>query len=276
MYINNGNQSDVWIYDWARDTLSRFTFDPAEDLGPAWTPDGRRIAFASDRADKGALNLYWQRADGTGEVQRLTESKNLQFPTSWHPSGKFLAFWEFNPQTKADVMILPMEGDEASAWKPGKPTVFLNSPFSEGFATFSPDGRWLAYGSNESGRSEVYVQPFRGPGGKWQISTSGGQLAVWSRARRELFYETLAPDNRIMVASYTTEGDSFLADKPRVWADRRFGGRPIGWDFDLHPDGDRVAVAPEPEAQTAAKQDKVVVIFNFFDELRRLAPAAGK
>jgi serine/threonine-protein kinase len=276
MYINDGKQSDVWIYDWARDTLSRFTFDPANDIYSAWTPDGRRLAFASARADKATLNLYWQRADGTGEVQRLTESKNNQYPTSWHPSGKSLAFDETNLQTRRDVMILPMEGDEASGWKPGKPTVFLNSPFNEWFATFSPDGRWLAYASDESGRLEVYVRPFPGPGGKWQISAAGGSYAVWSRARHELFYESPSPDNRIMVASYTTEGDSFRAEKPQGWADRRFGERPQGWDFDLHPDGERVVVAPGPETQTAAKQDHVVFIFNFFDELRRLAPTAGK
>jgi Tol biopolymer transport system component len=274
--INDGHQSDVWVYDWTRDTLSRLTFDPADDVLPAWTPDGRRVVFASARGDKATLNLYWQRADGTGEVQRLTESKNNQSPTSWHPSGKYLAFHEANPQTSRDVMILPMEGDEASGWKPGKPTAFLSSPFNEAWPAFSPDGRWLAYSSNESGRDEVYVRPFPGPGGKWQISASGGTLPAWSRARHELFYEALQPDNRVMVASYTTEGDSFRADKPRVWADRQFGLRSVGWDFDLHPDGNRVAIAPAPEAQTATKQDKVVFIFNFFDELRRLAPTARK
>ena len=277
MYINDGTQSDVWVYDWARDTLSRFTFDPAaNNVLPVWTPDGRRITFASARADKATLNLYWQRADGTGEVQRLTESKNPQYPTSWHPSGRFLAFYETSHQTATDVMILPMEGDETSGWKPGKPTAFLNSPFSELWPVFSPDGRWLAYASNESGRFEVYVRPFPGPGGKWQVSTTGGWLPVWSPTRHELFYEPLDPEYRIMVAAYTIEGDSFRAEKPGVWADRPFGVRPLGWDFDVHPDGDRVAVAPAPEAQPAAKQDKVVFIFNFFDELRRLAPTAGK
>jgi len=271
MYINDGKQSDVWVYDWARNALSRLTFDAADDSLAAWTPDGRRIAFSSTRADKSTLNLYWQRSDGTGEIQRLTESKNNQLATSWHPSGKFLAFHEISPQTGNDVMILPMEGDEVSGWKPGKPKVFLNSPFGETFPIFSPDGRWLAYSSNESGRNEVYVRPFPGPGGKWQISASGGGLPRWSRNRRELLYETLL-DNRIMVASYTVEGDSFRAEKPRLWADGRFMERPLGWDFDLHPDGERVAVAPELETQTAARQDKVVFIFNFFDELRRLAP----
>jgi serine/threonine-protein kinase len=271
MYINDGTQSDIWIYDVVRDALARFTFEPSDESIAAWTADGRRIAFASNRADKSVTNLYWQRADGTGEVQRLTESTNAQIPTSWHPSGRFLAFFETTQKTRNDLMILPMEGNEAAGWKPGKPTVFLSTPFSEAFPIFSPDGRWLAYTSNESGRNEIYVRPFPGPGGKWQISAAGGSLARWSRVRNEVFFE--ATDNRLMVASYKVEGDAFRADKPRVWAERPFLLRSLGWDFDLHPDGERVAVAPVVEGQVAPKQDKAVFVFNFLDELRRLAPA---
>src|SRR5262249_37296610 len=157
----------------------------------------------------------WQRADGTGEVQRLTESSNEQFPASFHPSGKYLAFDE-TTQNSDDLMILPIEGDDTSGWKPGKPSVFLNTPAREMEPMFSPDGRWIASMSNESGRFEVFVRPFPGPGGKWQISTAGGTRTAWSRPRRELFY--MAPDNRIMVVSYTVEGDSFKADKPRLWS----------------------------------------------------------
>ena len=135
---------------------------------------------------------------------------------------------------------------------------------------FSPDGRWLAYQSNESGRTEVYVQSFPGPGGKWQISTQGGAGAVWSRARQELFFGT--PNNRLMVVSYTAEADSFRADKPRPWSDKRIEPR----GFDLHPDGERFALSVAPDAQSDAGQANVVFIFNFFDELRRIAPPSKK
>jgi eukaryotic-like serine/threonine-protein kinase len=202
---------DVWVYEWARDTPTRLTFDPADDQVPVWTPDGKRIAFTSPRT-KGTPNLYWQRADGTGEVQRMTESPNPQFPSIFDPSGKYLAFHELTPKNSNDLMILPIEGDEKSGWKPGKPSVFLSTPAIEVEPMFSPDGRWISYFSNESGQFEVFVRPFPCPGGKWQISTGGGTGTAWSRTRHELLY--LGPDNRMMVVSYAVEGDSFKADKP--------------------------------------------------------------
>jgi serine/threonine-protein kinase len=267
---------DVWIYEWARDTLTRLTFDPGLALAgnPVWTPDGKRIAFASERAKGREYNLYWQRADGTGEVQRLTESSKSQYPSSFHPSGKYLAFEEATTPASSDLMILPIEGDETSGWKPGKPSVFLSTPANETEPMFSPDGRWIAYTSAESGRLEVFVRPFPGPGGKWQVSTGGGFEAVWSRTRRELLYRGL--DDRIMVASYTIEGDSFKADKPRLWSEQAILGLGRGpRNFDLHPDGERIAAAV-PTGQPEEKLDKVTFIFNFFDELRRIAPLTKK
>jgi serine/threonine-protein kinase len=143
---------------------------------------------------------------------------------------------------------------------------------------FSPDGRWIAYTSSETGRSEVFVRPYPGPGGKWQISNGGGSLSSWSHARKELFYFTPGPDSRIFVVSYSTSGDSFNADKPRPWSETHVAHRPRGVPgglggraYDAVPDGGRFAIALGSQS-AAAKQDKLIVVFNFFDELRRLAP----
>jgi hypothetical protein len=148
--------------------------------------------------------------------------------------------------------------------------VFLGGPFSELQPRFSPDGRWLAYESNESGTFEIYVRPFPGPGGRCQISTGGGTTAVWSRARHELLY--LAPDGRIMGVPFAVAGDALQAEKPRVWSETPVQIRPGTGEasFDLHPDGERVAMAPVTGA--TAGPTHVTLIFNFFDELRRLAP----
>ena len=139
---------------------------------------------------------------------------------------------------------------------------------------FSPDGRWLAYQSNETGRMEVHVRPFPGPGGQWQISTGGGVYPTWSRTKHELFYGT--PSGQIMVAAFTVEGDSFRAEKPTLWSDGRFLPRAVNRPFDLHPDGERFALAPAVQTPGGGKQDHVTFIFNFFDELRRLAPTGRR
>ena len=268
MDIAEGGIPSIWVYDWSRDTTTRLTFGARASLRPLWTPDGRRIVFTSTR-DDGAPTLYWQRADGTGDAQRLTTGTVPHLAGSWHPNGRILAFHEINPKTGADIMILPIEGDEATGWKPGKPVPFLNSPAAEQDPMFSPDGRWLAYQSNENGnRPEIYVRPYPPSAGKWQISTGGGVFPIWSRTRPELFYS--APNQQIMVASYKVEGSSFVASKPKLWSPGRFIARPRLSSYDLHPDGNRFALASPQGAP--ANLDKLVFVFNFDDELRRLAP----
>jgi Tol biopolymer transport system component len=268
--IYDGRRSDIWVYEWERDTLTRLTFAGEANSNPRWTPDGQRITYSSQEKG-GAYNLWWIRADGAGDAQRLTESKNQQDEGSWRPDGKVLAFRQVNPRTQGDIMTLTVEGNEKSGWKPGEPKPFVNSPFNEVQPTFSPDGRWLVYFANESGTNEVYVRPFPGPGGKWQISTGGGQYPRWSHNGKELFYRTA--DSKIMVVTYTASGDSFHADKPQLWSPGQFADRgPGNYTFDLHPDGKRFAVLKAPGTEQTTTVNKVSFIFNFFDELRSKFP----
>jgi Tol biopolymer transport system component len=228
-----------------------------------WTPDGKHIVFTS--IWQGVTgNLYWVRADGTGDTVRLAESKYRQTPFSFSPDGKRLAFTEFNPQTKFDIWTLPLDEVESDHPKAGKPQPFLQTSFSETFPMISPDGRWLAYVSDESGAAEIYVRPFPETGGKWQVSAGGGRSPVWSKKAPELFYQS---PQGMMVASYTTNGGAFVASKPNLWAEKKG----LGLDFDLAPDGKRFAVVQaETEPRGTAQ---VTFLFNFFDELRRRAPA---
>ena len=276
---------DIQIYDWQRDTMTRLTFTQT-NLFPVWTPDGKHIAFQSQSG--GANSLLWIRADGAGESQLLLEGKGTGGtsqgrggdlrPYSFSPDGKRLAFTEVGADTSFDLWTLPLDISDPERPKPGKPELFLRTPFDEAEPVFSTDGRWIAYASNESGRAEVYVRPYSAGApsgsGKWQISTGGGTHPIWSSNGRELFYVT--PDNRIMATTYTAKADSFDADKPRLWANTQILdlGPGVQWSLDLAPDGKRFAVFPRPE--TTAEQKGLVhitVLLNFFDELRRRVPA---
>jgi len=243
------------------------TFTPGVDDFPVWAPDGKHMAFRSDRHG-GEANIYWIRADGSGEAQRLTESKNQQIPTSFSPDGKGLAFDERGSETGWDIWTQPLDLSDPDHPKPGKPEPFLCTPFSERYSAFSPDGRWLAYSANDSGSFEVYVRPFPGPGGKWLISTGGGTMPVWSRIGWELFYRT--EDGRIMVATYSAKRDAFVADKPRPWSDKGFR------ETALAPDGKHFVVLGQAEETGEQKAlTHVTFLLNFFDELRRRDAAGG-
>jgi len=272
MAIDDASRRDIWTYDIERDTLTRLTFGGMWNEMPVWTPDGQRIVY-SVLGSNDIPNLYWKRADGAGDAQRLTESKAAQYAGSWSPDGKTLAFYAIDQGTKTgfDLYTMTMEGDEKSGWKPGEPKLFLGTPALEVRPMFSPDGRWLAYMSNESGTMEIYVRPFPGPGGKWQISSGGGYDPQWSRTSKELYYRT--NDQKIMVARFTATGDSFQADKPVLWSEGQFAARgTTAINFALHPDGKRFAVLKTPGGETEQQFNKVVFVFNFFDELGRKAP----
>lgn len=269
--ISDGKQREIWVYEWARDTLTQLTFDPGEDRVPVWTPDGRRIVFASDRAKSGILNWYGVNADGTGEVARLTDSPDPVGQGSWHPSGKFFAFHANRGATGNDLMVLPLEGDAARGWTPGTPTVFLSTPANEMTPMFSPDGRWIAYSSSETGLNNLYVRPFPGPGGKWRISTEGGAVPRWSATTPELLFRRPASSGQFMVASYAVVGEAFRAGTPQTWSPTLAEGWGLlNAGYDLHPDGKRVAATAAP-VQADAVLDKVVFVFNFADYLRTIA-----
>jgi serine/threonine-protein kinase len=184
--------------------------------------------------------------------------------------GRFSVLEE-NPETGFDLWTLPLELTDPARPKAGKPEVFLRTPAGEIRPSFCPDGRWIAYGSNESGNDEIYVRPFRaGSAKKWPISSGGGSVAFWSNNNRELFYRT--PDLRIMVVDYTANGDSFVAGKPRLWSERPFFDPGVP-NLDLAPDGKRFAVLTLPEAAGGEKGSvHVTMLQNFFDEVKRRIP----
>ena len=268
--VGSFGNGDIQVYDWQRDTMTRLTFTQGIRR-PVWTPDGKHIAFSLQSPSTSSIR--WIRADGAGEAQVLLEVKGPLGVSSFSPDGTRLALAEGGGDTGLDLWTLPLDVSDPEHPKPGKPELFLRTPFDEYDPVFSPDGRWIAYTSRESGPNEVYVRPFPGPGGKWQISTAGGAHAMWSHNGRELFYESA--DNHIMAATYTAKADSFAPDKPRSLSNTQIF-EPVAFqsNLDLLPDGKRFAVIPRPEA-TSEQQGSVhvTVLLNFFDELRRkLAP----
>jgi len=238
-----GANIDIWVHELARGVRTRFTFDPSLDWYPVWSPDGSRIAFASNR--KGQFNLYLKDSAGAGTEELLFESEAEKRPTDWSPDGRFIVFGLSDPKgsTRWDIWVLPLFGDR-------KPFPFLQTQFDEGGAVFSPDGRWLAYQSNESGRGEVYVAPFPGPGGKWQISNGGGRLPTWRHDGKGLFY--LSTDNKLMAAEVTPKGSSVQVGVPRMlFQTNPTAGPTFARLYDVSPDGKRFLVSTTAEGASA-------------------------
>jgi serine/threonine protein kinase/Tol biopolymer transport system component len=256
-----GSEIDIWVYDLARDALTRLTFQGGFNLLGAWAPDGKRIAFGSTK--EGPQNLFWQMADGSGEMERLGSSEYAQTPISWSPDGQLLAFVETNPTTGYDIWVLRMSDHRAEP--------FLRTPFAESSPRFSPDGRWLAYVSDESGRFEIYVRPYPGPGGKWQVSTEGGTEPVWNRNGRELFYRN---GDKMMAADISTES-GFAAGKPRMLFQGKYVPTPAtSANYDVSPDGQRFLMLKPSEQEAAPTQ--IDVVLNWFEELKRRVPVGTK
>jgi Tol biopolymer transport system component len=175
------NRSDIWIIDVSRGTSTRFTVEPGNNNDPVWSPDGGRIVFASDR-NGGRLNLFQKDAGGVRPEEVLLKSEHIDIPEDWSADGRFILFRDLDPKTGADLWVLPMTGDAT------KPQPYLRSPFSESQGRFSPNGRWVAYASDESGRNEVYVQSFPASNKKYLVSTNGGFQPRWRGDGKELFF----------------------------------------------------------------------------------------
>ena len=259
----------IWLYDLSRETLTRLTFAGNTNNRPVWTPDGKRIAFFSDK--EGPLNLFWQLADGSGGLERLTTSENLvNAPTSFSPDGQLLAFNNVNPMA-GEIWVLRLSDRSAGSGQARKAQPFLRTPFNQGGSRFSPDGHWLAYISDESGRYEVYVQSYPGPGGKWQISTEGGTEPAWNPNGRELFYRS---GDKMMAVEVTTQ-PSFAVGKPRVLFTGEYvlASVPVS-NYDVSPDGQRFLMV-KPSEQTSSLT-QIVVVQNWFEELKQKVPAGKK
>jgi Tol biopolymer transport system component len=254
---------DLWVWDIARLTLTRLTFTPGFDFYPAWTPDGKRILYSSDR--DGTRNLYADAADGTGTSERLTTSSNQQNATAITPDGTRLLFTETLPQTGDDVMQVSLTGTHTV-------TPLVHTPSAERNGIVSPDGRWLAYEANDSGSFEIYVQPYPDvTRGRWQVSTGGGERALWSRDGRELFY--VSPTGALMRVG-VDRGTSWAATTPTMLlkdGSVMTPGNNLGRNYDISPDGQRFLVVKTVSASNTPPP-QLVVMQHFDEVLKRTVP----
>ena len=260
--------TDVWTSDVARGTRSILTPDPAADQSPLWTPDGERVVFRSDR--EGSEGLFWKAAAGRGAAEPLLTGEDAQQltllnPLDWSADGNELIFSYLAPNTGFDIGVLSMEGERS--WQP-----LLNSAAREVHPALSPDGRWIAYTSNETGQLEVYVERFPDLGNREQISTGGGRAPVWSPDGSELFYSNLVGGFRMMVVPIDTEPTLTLGTATVVFEGTYY--RALWRTYDLAPDGRFLMIKPGGAAteDAASALPQIVVVQGWFEELQRLVP----
>ncbi len=254
---DRASADDIRIYDIQSKTLSRLTLTEGSSIFPTWSPDGSRIYFSSDR-DTGTYAMFWKPADGTGIAERLTTSDEAQFTGDYSPDTPTILFVQIDDEIDPDIMTLALDKD-------AQPEVFLQTQFAEGFARFSPDGRWIVYASNESGRTEIFVRPFKHGGGKWQVSTDGGRFPNWSPDGKELFYRK---GKALMVVAVTTEGSTFQPGTPTILFELESGGVGIHWPYDVAPDGKRFVWFKNGAPQGGSDDSHVRFILNWFDDVK--------
>jgi serine/threonine-protein kinase len=268
--IDDGKESNIWIYDLSgAASMRRLTFAGANAF-PVWTPDGQRVVFESDR--EGSKGLFWQRADGNGISERLTTAAKDedQMPLSWTPDGKTLAFR--TSQNDGDIWTVSIDGDH-------KPKALIEAPHYQGYANFSPDGRWIAYASTEANKgNEIFVQPFPLTGAKYLISMAGGGYPVWSPDGKQLYYLQNAGDGppwKFMSVDIVTQ-PSFVFSKPTALP---IGGivapQGSGRPYDVMPDGKQFVTMLLPEAASLSPEappQQINVVLNWFRELQERVP----
>jgi serine/threonine-protein kinase len=255
--VSGEDQDDVWLYDLVRGTWSRFTSE-GNSAFPLWTLDGRRLTYVSDKA--GPDNMYWKPLDGSGPEERLVASERPNYPFSWSPDGS-LTYVLVDQVTLQNIRVF-RPGDR------GMSTPFLETPFGEGAPLFSPDGRWVAYVSNETGRNEIHIRPFPGPGEKVTVSTEGGNEPLWSPSGRELFYRS----GDAMMAVDVSTSPTLEVGKPRRIFEKRYEPTLALWpNYDVSPDGRRFLMVKTIEEEEAPPQ--INVVLNWHEELKRLVPS---
>jgi Tol biopolymer transport system component len=233
-----GGSQDLWVYDVHGGRFSRLTVGLGTAFTPIWTPNGQYILYQA------VGGMFWTRSDGGSQPQQLTQSTDIRYPWSFTPDGKRLAFVDVSAETGFDLWTVSIENDGAKL-KAGAPEKFLVMRFDERHPFFSPDGRWIAYASDETGMFEIYVRSFPDTGHRWTISSSGGVYPVFSPNGRDLFYRT--EDGRVMVASYVVKDNAFVADPPRVFSEKRLANLPLNGSYDVASDGRIVGLFPSDE-----------------------------
>jgi Tol biopolymer transport system component len=267
---------DLMIYDLQLGTTIKLTSNAALNRHPAWMPDNKHIIFASDvPSPSGEYAIWWVRADGSSNPEQLFAEKTPLQTFSISPDGHRLAFLREDNELSFVIWLLPLDLSNPDHPRPGKAELFGRESRGQVDPSISPDGRWIAYVTANPSLNglggEIMVRQFTStsPDSRRQVS-NGGKFPIWSRNGRELFY--LGTDNRIMVVSYTTPGDSFVAEKPRPWSPVPLF-RPANaslWNFDLSSDGKHfVILAP---AESGGGNVHATVLLNFFDDLRRRMP----
>ena len=262
--VGGPSDRDAWIWDLKRKTYERFTLDPAGNPMVAWSRDGRRLAFCSDRS--GITNMFWQAADGSGEAERLLKSDRLQMPLSFTPDGRLL-FSEAVAGRGRDIHALSLDGSH-------RVERIVYSEANDLTANVSPDGRWIVYDSDESGQFEVYVRPYPQAysGGRWQISSNGGRQPLWSHDGRAIFYRDF--DGGMYAASVQLNPTFEPGPVARLFANAGYAGSGTsGSDrtYDVSHDGQRFLMI-KTETGPTATASSIVVVLNWFEELQRAVP----